>query len=273
MPKPLMDIALHKKRIATSAALALIPALALLFQGWVLFTALALFSVFTLWEFFDLFPAPKGMKTLKSLGAAFTFLLLGAYTTGKVQYPAFIFLIGFWTCALAFLFRYSSDLTTSFRQTMIFMAGLVYVPLNFHFLLGFNRLECILVIGAAAVSDTAAFYAGSLWGKKKIWPAISPKKSWAGSLGGLAACTTATLAYGLALGNDSPAWHWLVLGAGLNVAAQMGDFFESALKRSLDVKDSGHILPGHGGLLDRVDSLLLVIPTYGLVRLVHPFFE
>ncbi|MEF2229940.1 MAG: phosphatidate cytidylyltransferase [Pseudodesulfovibrio sp.] len=268
-----MDIALHKKRIATSAALALIPALALLFQGWVLFTALALFCVFTLWEFFDLFPAPKGMKTLKSLGAAFTFLLLGAYTTGKVHYPTIILLIGFWTCALAFLFRYSRDLNTSFRQTMIFLAGLVYVPLNFHFLLDFNRPECILVIGAAAVSDTAAFYAGSLWGKRKIWPAISPKKSWAGSLGGLAACTAATLAFGSALGNGSPAWQWLLLGAALNLAAQMGDFFESALKRSLDVKDSGHILPGHGGLLDRVDSLLLVIPVYGLIRLAHPFFD
>ena len=268
-----MDIALHKKRIATSAALALIPALALLFQGWVLFTALALFSVFALWEFFDLFPAPTGMKTLKGLGAAFSFLLLGAFTTGRADYPGIILLIGFWSCAMIFLCRYSRNLNISFKQTMIFMAGLVYVPLNFHFLLDFNRLECILVIGAAAVSDTAAFYAGSLWGKKKIWPAISPKKSWAGSLGGLAACTAATLAFGLALGNGSPAWQWLLLGAALNVAAQMGDFFESALKRSLDVKDSGHILPGHGGLLDRVDSLLLVIPTYGLLRLAHPFFE
>jgi phosphatidate cytidylyltransferase len=52
----------------------------------------------------------------------------------------------------------------------------------------------------------------------------------------------------------------------------MGDFFESALKRSLDIKDSGTILPGHGGLLDRVDSLLLVIPTYGLISMFQPFF-
>ncbi|MDD3313527.1 phosphatidate cytidylyltransferase [Pseudodesulfovibrio sp.] len=273
MPKALMDIALHKKRIATSAALALIPVLALLFQGWVLFTALALFSVFTLWEFYDLFRSQKGMKTLKSLGAAFTFLLLGAYTTERMDYPALIFLIGFWTSALTFLFRYGKDVNATFRQTMIFLAGLVYIPLNFHFLLDFNRPECVLVIGAAAVSDTAAFYAGSLWGKSKIWPQISPKKSWAGSLGGLAACMAATMAFGLALGNGAAIWQWLLLGAALNVAAQLGDFFESALKRSMDVKDSGNILPGHGGLLDRVDSLLLVIPVYGLVRLAHPFFE
>jgi phosphatidate cytidylyltransferase len=58
----------------------------------------------------------------------------------------------------------------------------------------------------------------------------------------------------------------------LNVAAQMGDFFESALKRSLDIKDSGVILPGHGGMLDRVDSLLMVIPCYGLFAMFQPFF-
>ncbi len=268
-----MKTALHKKRIATSAALALIPILALIFQGWVFFTALALFSVFTLWEFYDLFRSPKGMKTLKCLGAAFSFLLLGAYTTEKLEYPTIIFLVAFWISTLTFLFRYSRDITVSFRQTMIFLAGLVYIPLNFHFLLDFNRLECILVICAAAASDTAAFYAGTLWGKKKIWPGISPKKSWAGSLGGLTACMAITLIFGLTLGNTSPPWQWLALGAGLNIAAQMGDFFESALKRSLDIKDSGSILPGHGGLLDRVDSLLLVIPTYGLIRMLHPFFE
>ena len=64
----------------------------------------------------------------------------------------------------------------------------------------------------------------------------------------------------------------LLLGGLLNVAAQMGDFLESAIKRSLDIKDSGAILPGHGGLLDRVDSLLLVTPTYALVAMFHPFF-
>ncbi|WP_419787554.1 phosphatidate cytidylyltransferase [Pseudodesulfovibrio sp.] len=268
-----MDIALHKKRIVTSAALALIPILALLFQGWVLFTALALFSVFTLWEFYDLFKSDKGMKTLKSLGAAFTFLLLGAYTTDRMDYPSIIFLIAFWTSALTFLVRFSKDVTASFRHTMIFLSGLVYIPLNFHFLLDFNRLDCILVLVAAAVSDTAAFYAGTLWGKRKIWPQISPKKSWMGSMGGLTACMALTLIIGAIFGNGSPAWQWLLLGAAMNVAAQMGDFFESALKRSMNVKDSGHILPGHGGLLDRVDSLLLVIPVYGLIRLAHPFFE
>jgi phosphatidate cytidylyltransferase len=81
----------------------------------------------------------------------------------------------------------------------------------------------------------------------------------------------ATTGFGMAFGIGAP-WQWLLLGAALNVSAQMGDFFESALKRSLRIKDSSSILPGHGGLLDRIDSLLLVVPTYGLIRSVHAFF-
>lgn len=267
-----MEISSHQQRIATSVGLALIPLAALIFQGWVLFAMLCLFSVFVLWEFYDLFKTSKGMKTVKSLGTAFTFLLLGAYTTGDLRYPAIIFIIAFWTGAFIFLCRYSKDIAASFQQTMIFLAGLIYIPLNFHYFLEFNRFECILVIGAAAISDTAAFYAGSMWGKKKIWPKISPKKSWVGSFGGLTACTAGTVAFGLSFGNAA-VWQWILLGIALNIAAQMGDFFESALKRSLDIKDSGSILPGHGGFLDRVDSLLLVIPTYGLLHMLHPFFD
>ena len=267
-----MEISSHKTRIATGLGLAAVPAVALIFQGWVLYVCLALISALTLWEFYDLFRSARGMKTVKTLGAGFTFLLIFAFTTGDLRYPAFILLGAFWTGAIIFLCRYSHDVTATFQQTMIFMAGLIYIPLSFSFFLVFNPMEILMVLGAAVVSDTAAFYTGTRWGKKKIWPKISPKKSWAGSIGGLVACTIAVAAYGLSLGNAA-LWQWLLLGAVLNVAAQMGDFFESAIKRSLDIKDSGCILPGHGGFLDRVDSLLLVVPVYALMRAAHPFFE
>jgi phosphatidate cytidylyltransferase len=268
-----MDISPHKQRIATSAVLAILPALALIFQGWVLFAVLALFSVLTLWEFYSMFRPVQSMTAFKSLGAACTFLLMGAYTTGDARYPGVILALAFWASAMVFLLRYNKDVTASYRHAAIFLAGLFYIPLNFHFLLYFDRLEILLVLGAAVLSDTAAFYAGSLFGKRKIWPRISPKKSWAGSIGGMTACTVGTMVWGLFLGLPEVAWwKWLLLGMALNVSAQMGDFFESALKRSLDIKDSGTILPGHGGLLDRVDSLLLVIPCYGLISMFQPFF-
>ena len=266
-----MNISLHQKRIATSVALAVIPALALIFQGWVLFAVLALFCVFALWEFYDMFKPVAGMGTIKCLGAAFVFLLLGAFTTQNPDHPPIILMAAFWAAGFVFLARYSKDVTASYRPGMIFLAGLLYIPLSFHFFLVFNRLEILLVLGAAAISDTAAFYAGTMWGNKKIWPRISPKKSWVGSLSGLGACMVATTTYGLIFGHAA-IWQWLLLGLALNVAAQLGDFFESALKRSLDIKDSGSILPGHGGLLDRVDSMLLAVPVYGLLRMLHSFF-
>lgn len=267
-----MDISSHQKRIATGLALLGVVILCLIFQGWVLFTFLALLCALTLWEFYDLFSSHQGIKTVKSLGAAFTFLLLGAFTTGDLFYPSVVMVFGFWFAAFIFLFRYSTDLTASFVQAMIFLTGLIYIPINLHFFLDFNSWECVFVLGAAAVSDTAAFYAGSAWGDKKIWPKVSPKKSWVGSIGGFTACTIGVTIYGLSFG-QAAIWQWVLLGAALNIAAQMGDFFESALKRSLDIKDSGTILPGHGGFLDRIDSLLLVVPVYGLLRMLHPFFE
>ncbi|WP_281761582.1 phosphatidate cytidylyltransferase [Pseudodesulfovibrio nedwellii] len=267
-----MDISPHKQRIATSIGLAILPAMALIFQGWVLFTVLALFCVLTLWEFYSMFRPVQSMTAFKSLGAAFTFLLLGAFTTGNTNYPAAVLLIAFWASGFVFLLRYNKDVTASYRHAAIFLAGLIYIPLNFHFVLTMQPLEIILVLGAATISDTTAFYAGTMWGKKKIWPRVSPKKSWVGSLAGLTACTIAITVYGMSLGS-AHWWQWILLGIALNIAAQFGDFFESALKRTLDIKDSGVILPGHGGLLDRVDSLLLAIPTYGLIAMFHPFFK
>ena len=267
-----MDISPHKQRIATSIVLAVLPALALVFQGWVLFAVLSLFSVLTLWEFYSMFRPVQSMTAFKGLGAAFTFLLLGAFTTGNTQYPIAVLLTAFWASGFVFLLRYNKDVTASYRHAAIFMAGLIYIPLNFHFFLTMTPLEILLMLGASAVSDTAAFYAGTMWGKKKIWPRVSPKKSWIGSFAGMTTCTAAITAYGLTFGT-AQWWQWILLGIALNVAAQFGDFFESALKRTLDVKDSGVLLPGHGGLLDRVDSLLLVIPTYGLISMFHPFFK
>lgn len=267
-----MDFPANQKRIITGVALALVPLLAIAFQGWVLFTILAAFCVLAQWEFYGLFAPKPPMNEFKCGAAVFTFLLLGAFMTGSTVWPVLTFLAAFWFSSMGFLFRYSAKPEeTDYRNALIFLAGLIYIPLNFHFFMHFNRPELFLVLLAATVTDTAAFYVGTALGKKKIWPTVSPKKSWAGSFGGLGACVLMTLGMGLAFGS-APLWAWVVLGVTLNIAAQMGDFFESALKRTLDVKDSSHMLPGHGGLLDRVDSLLLVVPTYALLRAIHPFF-
>lgn len=267
-----MDFPANQKRIITGAVLGIIPILAIAFQGWVLFTILAAFCVLAQWEFYDLFSPRPLMTEYKAGAVVFTFLLLASFMNGNPVWPVLTFLMAFWAAGMNFLVRFSrTPEQTDFRNTLIFLAGLIYIPLNFHFFLKFNQAELFLVLLAATVTDTAAYYVGTALGKRKIWPAVSPKKSWAGSFGGLTACVLMTVLMGSAFGS-APFWAWVLLGIALNIAAQMGDFFESALKRTLDVKDSSRMLPGHGGLLDRVDSLLLVVPVYALLRTIHPFF-
>ena len=118
-----------------------------------------------------------------------------------------------------------------------------------------------------------AYFFGMRFGKHKIWPKVSPKKSVEGSAAGLAASVVVAVCFGLAFGvPETGISDYALLGLVLGVMAQLGDFFESALKRSRSVKDSGNVLPGHGGVLDRVDSLLFVIPTYECARALMTFF-
>jgi phosphatidate cytidylyltransferase len=125
----------------------------------------------------------------------------------------------------------------------------------------------VLLLGLLVVwiSDTAQFYVGSTFGRRRLAPTISPKKSVEGALGGFVAGVAAMVGFGLV---------WLPLvsvpvlaaaGAALVALGIAGDLFESLLKRSANVKDSSALIPGHGGVLDRIDALLFVIPGYYLI--------
>ena len=128
--------------------------------------------------------------------------------------------------------------------------------------------------------DTTALYVGRRWGKRKLAPNLSPNKTWEGTIGSMAGSLIAAgLLIALAaqlqirdiatLSYPDEAWYWLLLAAVVNVAAQMGDLAESALKRSVGVKDSGTLLPGHGGVLDRIDALLLAAPALWYAQVIH----
>ena len=112
------------------------------------------------------------------------------------------------------------------------------------------------------MTDSAAFFTGRQIGGEKLAPEISPSKTWSGALGGLALGTGAGLVVWM-LVTDSPIWIGLLLSAVISVLGQSGDLAESALKRHFRIKDSGDIIPGHGGLMDRLDSL-----TFGVIFVV-----
>ena len=126
----------------------------------------------------------------------------------------------------------------------------------------------VSVIGAAAVSDIAAYGVGSLLGRRPIAPSVSPNKTWEGFLGGVIGAALFAAAV-LPLDGSSSVLRGLVVGSAVGVAGFLGDLVASMIKRDLGVKDLGRLLPGHGGILDRVDGLLLALPVgYALLVLL-----
>lgn len=128
--------------------------------------------------------------------------------------------------------------------------------------LGIETLAWILALVIA--TDTGAYAAGRSIGGPKLAPRISPSKTWAGLIGGMVAAASVGFVFALWLDTTS-IWKLMILSAGLAVIEQAGDLFESAFKRRFGVKDSSHIIPGHGGVLDRVDGLLTVSVAVALL--------
>ncbi|HEX9471130.1 MAG TPA: phosphatidate cytidylyltransferase [Bradyrhizobium sp.] len=130
---------------------------------------------------------------------------------------------------------------------------------------GFVALILILLV--VWVTDIGGYFAGRGLGGPKLWPRVSPKKTWAGAIGGFAASLAVSGGFAaFGLGKPGPL---LLLGAALSVVSQAGDLFESAVKRRFGVKDSSHIIPGHGGLLDRLDgyvAAVIMAAIFGLLR-------
>jgi phosphatidate cytidylyltransferase len=159
-----------------------------------------------------------------------------------------------------------NDIKVAAGETALFLLGVLYIPLLLSHLvllrempLGVQWIFLLLVIVMAG--DTAAFYVGSSLGKRKLYPLVSPNKSIEGMFGGLAGSVAgAFLARATFFPQLTPV-DCVATALFVGLLGQLGDLFESLLKRSCGVKDSGTIFPGHGGMLDRLDSVLFAAPT------------
>lgn len=119
----------------------------------------------------------------------------------------------------------------------------------------------ILLLAIVALGDSAAFYVGSRFGRRKLAPTISPNKTWEGAAASFATAMAAAVGWGL-WRSDGLDFRLLMVAALTALAAQVGDLVESMIKRGVGIKDSGNLLPGHGGMLDRVDALLFAAPVF-----------
>lgn len=207
--------------------------------------------------------ADPGLRAVMAVIGAAVLALPMVLGAGRVLPPL---LVGAVIAVALVLLARKHALEQAGRQMSVCLAALLYVPLMAsvwpQIKLHFGPGWLFVTLAIAFLSDTGAYAFGRLWGKHKLYPAVSPGKTWEGALGGLVGANVATLGFGSAfLLPELAVGHAVILGILGSLAGQVGDLFESMLKRSHGVKDSGNLLPGHGGMLDRVDALLFVGPV------------
>lgn len=175
---------------------------------------------------------------------------------------------------ILFLFRLP-EISDVPRQLGWLGLGLIYLPFLLGQLVLLRSLPSgkgwiFLVLLVVMACDTCAYFVGSKIGKRKLYPAVSPNKSVEGGIGGLVGSVLAVIVAGATFMPQIGIIDGIFIGLLLGVVGQLGDLFESLLKRACGVKDSGDMIPGHGGVLDRLDSLLFAFPVvYLLARYVY----
>lgn len=173
------------------------------------------------------------------------------------------------------------QLTTAASGSASTLFGVLYLGLPFTLLVQLRQFDrdqyhllTLYPLIMVWIGDTAAYYGGRLLGRHKLAPRVSPGKTWEGTVTSIVVVTAVGYFY---MKRELPDLHWalnLFTAITVNIAGQLGDLAESALKRGVGVKDSGTILPGHGGILDRVDALLFAIPVLWYdIKLVTSFYN
>ncbi len=282
------------KRILTATVL-ILAVFALVFFGqlWMITLAAMLIAVLATWEYLRL-AAVGAVAHGATLRIPIWWMATGTVLAFVVTLPNFpleaqLPVLSALTLALFAWNGFSAPLIQVLPDTAQGLFGLIWIayPLTLIPVLWKQEDGTALVVFLMLCvwfGDIAALYIGRAFGRHKLAPQISPGKTWEGAIASVAA---SLLAAGLftvvsealaARGNmllhiSQPLWQTLVLAAILNIAAQVGDLLESAIKRGAGVKDSGSILPGHGGILDRIDALLVATPVLWFCLLLKDRFN
>lgn len=234
---------------------------------WYYFIVFLVICVLSLLEFYKLVGL-DGMIPLKTLGTIIGICLFTTtFLVESETIPSTSYFFLFPLSGLVYLtYLYRKQIKKPFRGAAFTLLGIVYIALPFSLLnvIVFNPgvYTHELVIGFLFIlwaNDTGAYFTGVRFGKRKLFERVSPKKSWEGFVGGLL--------FGVGMGllmaeytDVLPTWKWVVIALIIVIGGTYGDLIESSFKRSIEIKDSGRLIPGHGGFLDRFDGLLLAVP-------------
>jgi phosphatidate cytidylyltransferase len=217
----------------------------------------------TSWECYGLLES-RGLRPFKLLGTLACLALPWSFFRGTESGAV---LLAITVCATVGALFTRSDPAAMLETSLGTLFPVLFVGLTLAFPVRLRMLPeergrdlLLLLLVCTAFSDTAAYYFGSAWGRHRMAPNVSPKKSWEGAAGGLLASVGGGILAHLWFYQHLPLFHAVVLGLLLGTAGILGDLVESMVKRAAGAKDSSWILPGHGGLLDRADSLLFSGP-------------
>jgi len=220
-------------------------------------------------EFYEL-AEKKNATPLRFIGFAIAVFIADYYHV-QPEMTAFQFIgIFILIILIIFIWQLFRDTENPNENVALTMKGILYIPVMLGTAIAIRQFDqqmdthiTFALVTSVWACDSAAFILGSLWGSSKIFPRISPNKSWLGSLSGLIAAVLVFYGfqyYGV-LGDIFTIKNALIMGLISGIIGQIGDFYESMLKRDAGVKDTGTLLRGHGGILDRFDSLIFATPT------------
>ena len=219
-----------------------------------------------------------------SLNASIIYLLFTVFLAGELLFalgdavrvnpyspilePVYFASLAFWLLYVPWFLKTKHRVGNP--AILALMGWLVLLPtcLALYQLRAIDPLLLLGFMSAIWISDTAAYFSGRAWGRRKLAPSISPGKTWEGVAGALAAVLVYALIWSYSTGNEMPAGLLVPLLLLLAAMGIVGDLFESLMKRQAGVKDSGNILPGHGGILDRIDALTSTLPLAILSLLI-----
>lgn len=253
----------HMKRLITAfIAVPLLTGIIWFAPFWVLTMVVLVVALRGLYEFYAML-GPRATKTIVLLTYMLTILLFCSLLYKGLFFVAILPLFVMFPLAFFLLSNEKNyPNCTDFAQTII---GPFYICLPLIFFLLIAQLDqgkiwILFILAVIFAGDTTSFYVGRYLGKHKLTQ-ISPGKTWEGTVGGLLANVLSASIFGLLFFPSLSLISIMVLGIVIGISGQVGDLAESLLKRISNVKDSGTVLPGHGGILDRIDSLLFAIPV------------